>query len=314
MMREHSTQIAWIICLLLLATPVGALANEGNAEDVDGDSVTNREDRDSDNDGILDLLECPEPAVGCPDSDADGVPDHLDIDSDGDGITDAHEAFGNDTDGDGRYDGFDDRDRDGADDNIVEAQPQPFDSDGDGLPDHLDDDSDDDGIPDSVEGHDVDGDGVPETTPIGRDVDRDGLDDAFDAHCIRVDLCSADTVLNGKPAPTPDLDGDGVEDFRKPAEMNVDAGPDAGADAGPDAGADAGPGMDAGADAGDAMDAGADAGGGMDAGTGTEFDSGNAFENDFYADGGGCSSAPTKGSAPLWLLLAAAGLLRRRRG
>lgn len=102
---------------MLLAAPIAASANtfEGNADDIDGDGVPNARDRDSDNDGILNAIECPDPTA-CPDSENDGVPDHLDIDSDCDGITDAYEAFGNDGDGDGCYDGFDDRDRDGADD------------------------------------------------------------------------------------------------------------------------------------------------------------------------------------------------------
>ena len=51
--------------------------------DTDSDGLRNFEDSDSDNDGILDIIECDNPV--CPDTDKDSVPDYLDTDSDNDG-------------------------------------------------------------------------------------------------------------------------------------------------------------------------------------------------------------------------------------
>ena len=44
---------------------------------------------------------------------------------------------------------------------IVKHSKWPVDSDGDGIPDHLDDDDDGDGIPDHLD-KDDDGDGIPD--------------------------------------------------------------------------------------------------------------------------------------------------------
>ncbi len=329
MIRACARHLIWLVFLLLMAAPTSALANtgEGNAEDVDGDGVTNREDRDADNDGILDVIEC-NSVADCPDVDNDGVPNHLDLDSDGDGITDAYEAFESDADGDGRYDGLVDQNRDGADDGLAETMAPPLNSDDDDAPDYLDEDADNDGLIDSVEGHDLDADGVPDTVAIGIDVDLDGLDDAFDAHCIRVDRCRQGMMPRGTPAPTPDHDGDGVDDFREPEEMSdLDAGPDIGSDAGMDADLDE---MDAGPDemdaAPDEMDAAPDK---MDEGP-DEADAGPSIgldasppdgpgaqtppESDFYVDGGGCASAPTgEPMAIWWAWLLAIPVLRRRK-
>ncbi len=82
------------------------------------------------------------------DTDGDGIPDNQDLDSDGDGLFDLVEAGGGalDTDGDGRVDDATDADGDGLAD-VVDPQSgsgttagTPFvlpDSDGDGVPDHL---------------------------------------------------------------------------------------------------------------------------------------------------------------------------------
>ncbi len=311
-MERHCKYIGWLMCLAMLALPATAFANlVAHADDVDGDSVFNDADRDTDNDGILDIDECGGDVSNCPDTDGDGIPNHFDLDSDGDGITDAHEAFGKDADGDGRYDGFDDQNGDGADDMLTRLGTQPIDSDGDGTPDFLQLDSDADGIPDAIEGHDADGDGVADREPSGVDKDQDGLDDAFDAHCIRKDICRDDTVFTGTPAPTPDHDGDGVEDFRDPID-DTQPGEDAGSDAGPDAGPDAG--SDVGVDAG--SDTGSDAGADTDADATSDLDTGPQVDaspdagrvnrqNDLYVSGGGCSSVPGAPAGAPWLWLAA---------
>ncbi len=74
-------------------------------EDLDGDSLPNCLDKDSDGDGTADNLECPEQP--CRDTDGDGMIDALDKDSDNDGLNDKKEKeagtdpLNHDTDGDG---------------------------------------------------------------------------------------------------------------------------------------------------------------------------------------------------------------------
>lgn len=55
--------------------------------DSDGDGLRDFEDSDSDNDGILDEIECNTRNVSnvstCPDTDSDGIADYLDTDTDG---------------------------------------------------------------------------------------------------------------------------------------------------------------------------------------------------------------------------------------
>jgi len=74
-------------------------------EDLDGDSLPNCLDTDSDGDGLADSAECPEQP--CRDTDGDEIPDFLDRDSDNDGLSDKKEKengtdhLSHDTDGDG---------------------------------------------------------------------------------------------------------------------------------------------------------------------------------------------------------------------
>lgn len=93
----------------------------------------------------------PQPIIVLNDTDHDLIADGKDSDDDGDGILDLTEGSGQ------------------------------RDTDGDGLPDLLDTDSDRDNIPDMIEGHDANGDGLPDRAFTQQDVDRDGLDDAFDS-------------------------------------------------------------------------------------------------------------------------------------
>lgn len=141
------------------------------------------------------------------DFDNDGIPNYLDLDSDNDGITDILEAGGLDINQDGRVDyptpgdasSMTDADQDGLSDDPVydsdnngtaDTAPDPnpasnvdvgsnlpqYNSDGTGNPDFLDIDADDDGIIDLVEGQSTAG-----FLPLsGQDLDKDGLDDAFD--------------------------------------------------------------------------------------------------------------------------------------
>jgi gliding motility-associated-like protein len=143
--------------------------------DTDGDNVPNSIDIDDDNDGIVDALE------GDGDFDNDGIPDYLDIDSDNDGIPDNIEAqttagyippSGNDSDNDGLDDAYD---TDGSDLGL-----DPVNTDGEGMPDYVDEDSDNDGVDDIIEANDANFDGFADQVLTGDDTDGDGLDDAFD--------------------------------------------------------------------------------------------------------------------------------------
>jgi len=140
--------------------------NAGAPIDTDGDGVANAVDTDSDNDGIPDSAEAG-------DHDADGTPDYLDRDSDGDGLPDALEA------------------------GVVNGTPR--DSDGDGTPDYLDLDSDNDSLPDALEGN-----------ASGSDTDGDGIDDAFDADTLGDGDINHDGI--GDSATLRDGDSDGLAD------------------------------------------------------------------------------------------------------
>jgi len=90
-----------------------AAETNGNS-DIDGDTIPNWYDLDSDNDGIQDRLE------GSADTDGDGLGHFIDTDSDNNGILDSQEVGLN--------------------------PQQPIDSDVDSLPDYQDTDDDNDGI------------------------------------------------------------------------------------------------------------------------------------------------------------------------
>ena len=153
-------------------------------------------DGDSDNDGIPNYLDADFP--GRIDTNGDGVDDRfdtdkdgiinmLDLDSDNDGIPDVVEAYGVDTNGDGKIDNFTDADGDGLSDQVDTNLSSAYNSgrglgipdfDGDGIPNYLDLDSDNDGIPDVVEsgGPDINNDGKIDGFV---DVNVDGLHDGY---------------------------------------------------------------------------------------------------------------------------------------
>ena len=124
------------------------------------------------------------------DTDLDGILNMLDLDSDNDGIPDVVEAYGVDTNGDGKIDNLVDADADGLSDN-VDSRVVPANGafntgtglglpnlDGDVAPNFLDLDSDNDGIPDIVEA------AAPDVNNNGSvdefiDVNNDGLHDAY---------------------------------------------------------------------------------------------------------------------------------------
>jgi hypothetical protein len=198
------------------------LNNNGNwlDDDADGDGIPAYLDPndhlslpnggDSDGDGIDDKSECPGGAP-CPDSDGDGQPDYLDTDSDNDTTPDQTEGA-TDTDGDGLPNRVEDN---GAD------------TDNDDLPNHRDADDDGDNIPtkdEDLNGNgnwlddDADGDGIPAyldpndhlQQPNGGDTDVDGVPDNIE--CASGHPCP-DSNGDGQPDYNDsDSDGDNIDD------------------------------------------------------------------------------------------------------
>ncbi|MEM1119461.1 MAG: hypothetical protein AAGJ18_03385, partial [Bacteroidota bacterium] len=162
--------------------------------DTDGDRIPDFMDLDDDNDGIADFSEyCnPEGDFTClpgsvdpsKDSDNDNIPNYLDS---------SDPAINNDC-------------VDANEDGICDQLSAIYDTDGDGVPDHLDLDSDNDGITDLVEaGHlqlDADGNGV-----IDGDQSFFGQNGLFNALASDPDAADAFETYNRF-----DVDQDGVPD------------------------------------------------------------------------------------------------------
>ncbi|KAL5966783.1 Thrombospondin-3b [Taenia solium] len=125
------------------------------------------------------------------DDDNDGVPDIYE-DKDGNQMLDYLEA--KDTDGDGIPDYLDE------------------DDDNDGIPDHLDDDDDNDGIPDDEEDENMNS--VPDVMEM-KDSDGDGIIDLLDTDDDNdgiPDYLDDDDDGDGIPDDKEDSDGDGIPD------------------------------------------------------------------------------------------------------
>jgi len=182
----------------------------GAPDNTDADGLADFRDIDSDNDGLMDVVESfgpdadtdnngifddfidsdgngvndtaeASPAIPT-DTDADGNHDAIQLDADSDGISDLIEAGGTDIDNNGIVDDFTDTDQNGVDDAIAAVPLIPVDTDGDSTPDFQDLDSDNDGLSDIVEsgGTDADGDNKADAPAIASalpDADGDSIPD-----------------------------------------------------------------------------------------------------------------------------------------
>ena len=211
------------------------------ADDADGDGQPNALDLDADGDGLPDVVEgnsgCADAAaqdgqcdgpfaadglatdatnLNPPDTDGDTAPDFLDLDSDNDGALDwleAGEFCADAAPANGICDA-DDADGDGLADDIVIADP--FDIDGDGVPDYRDLDTDNDGRSDVVEVGSGCDDSGPNQVCDEPDTDGDGIVDSID---------DFDGFGDSSPTVPTDSDGDGDYDFRE-IDSNGDGTPD----------------------------------------------------------------------------------------
>ncbi len=192
---------------------------DGVSDKVEVDIGTSPTNRDSDGDGVPDKDEVGADTNKPRDTDSDGDIDALDEDDDDDGVPTIVEGRSdNDLDGIPDYrDKVSDEvsltgDNDG--DGIPNLREHPellsaeatvlVDTDGDFLPDGIDEDSDGDGLPDSLEA------GANPVNPV--DTDRDGLADYRDLDSDN------DGWSDAKECPDPsscaDLDGNGIPDYR----------------------------------------------------------------------------------------------------
>ncbi|MCC6438679.1 MAG: right-handed parallel beta-helix repeat-containing protein, partial [Acidimicrobiales bacterium] len=153
----------------------------------------------------------------------------------------AFTAVGCDSDGDGLCDQWEDHNVDGDGDPATDPGP---DTDGDGIPNHLDADDDGDGLPTGTEDADPNVDGHPRDA---LDTDRDGQPDHLDAPTVPTgavvateqkisDLAGGLTAavddgdqFGRRVTAIGDLDGDGVVDLAVGANRDDDGGLDAGA-------------------------------------------------------------------------------------
>ncbi|MBW8183305.1 Ig-like domain-containing protein [Shewanella nanhaiensis] len=159
--------------------------------DHDNDGIPSALDKDNDNDGLSDIIE------GRGDFDQDNVADYLDRDSDNDGLSDTvennypapmnldHDKDGIDNAWDVDITGGIDADNDGIDDQFI-----PLNSDLDSRPNHLDLDSDNDSISDTKEEVlialskvDSNQNGIDDAVDVeitmGVDENFDGIDDSL---------------------------------------------------------------------------------------------------------------------------------------
>ncbi|MEO9871682.1 T9SS type A sorting domain-containing protein [Ekhidna sp.] len=193
---------------------------------------------DSDGDGIVNDVDTSTggTAFTNPNTDGDTANDFRDLDSDNDGIMDLVEAGGEDTDGNGQIDNFVDATNDGLHDafdpdlfgtTLLNGSIGKFarNTDGDSLPDYLDIDTDEDGITDDVEAQSIAG----YIALSNVDTDGDGIDDSYDTDCapcggvtgVAIVPVNTDSDSNADYRDT-DSDDDGISDSVESRDTNAD--------------------------------------------------------------------------------------------
>ncbi len=151
-------------------------------------------------------------ALSNPDTDLDGIDDNCDLDSDNDGILDVIEAGGTDSNGDGKIDSFSDSNSDGYHDVLISSPLPITNTDGASYetlnsqslkPNYIDMDADADGIDDTKEGLATCGIGTPcYSIPSSLvDIDGDGILDHWD------------NSLGGTPITPYNKDSDSYPDY-----------------------------------------------------------------------------------------------------
>ncbi len=149
--------------------------------------------------GIGEIQFC-SPVASSQDFDNDGKPDWKDKDSDNDGILDLHEyqtsagfipPTGADSDGDGLDNSYDV--------STGGTLIVPVNTDGADNPDYLDLDSDNDSFSDQLEGNDADHNCVVDFNLVNIDTDNDGLDNAYDPDNGGTTAPRQDTDNDGLP-------------------------------------------------------------------------------------------------------------------
>ncbi|MEM6800756.1 MAG: YiiD C-terminal domain-containing protein, partial [Bacteroidota bacterium] len=207
----------------LLLDPNGDGTNEENG-DFDGDGLANWIDLDSDDDGILDIIE-----AGGVDNNGDGTADNT-TDADEDGYADVYDPNADDGPGTEGSNGSPrmTTSKDGGDsDSRPEYQGVGGlgDSDGDDVPDFLDVDSDNDGIYDLYEAQGSNAVIIPTAT----DDDGDGIDNAYDDNDSNwggagLSPINTDSGVDMTPDYLDiDSDGDQFPDIHEAWDSNTDA-------------------------------------------------------------------------------------------
>jgi hypothetical protein len=163
------------------------------------------------------------------DADHDGLPNSCDLDSDNDGILDIAENGGSDADlnglvGSGSF--SDDNSNGWA--NITDpanggTAMTTKDTDGDGIPDFIDNDNDNDGIADIYEVSDS----LEALKPTHTDTDQDGIDDIFDTQISTMGGTSR-MAINSEGSDAADFqdtdsDNDGIADYLEGLASSKDA-------------------------------------------------------------------------------------------
>ncbi len=161
------------------------------------------------------------------DADGDTIPDTVDLDDDNDGIPDLVEANGNDPDGDADGDGIpnyqDTTDGGGVGDGStteytdsnLDGIPDVYDTDSDGVANHLDLDSDNDGVYDIVESGQLGTGGAPQAADADFNGRIDGGATNFGANGLYNGIENNDLNTATLLAANADSDSDGIIDAQE---------------------------------------------------------------------------------------------------